>query len=142
VRKYLLEKWGQNVPLEIDHIHPKSRGKPDRVSHLTLACRPCNQRKNNRDAAAFLAHDPKRLARIEMQRKAPLKNTAAVNSTRWALCSSEALPCMLREVLKCHKTYCLATAASCSAAIAMGIIGSLKQFLPQLSSQIAWRRFL
>jgi hypothetical protein len=33
----------------------------------------------------FLAHDPKRLARIEAVRKAPLKDAAAVNSTRWAL---------------------------------------------------------
>jgi 5-methylcytosine-specific restriction endonuclease McrA len=96
VREYLLEKWGrkcaycgkENVPLEIDHIHPKSHGGSDRVSNLTLACRPCNQRKNNRDVADFLAHDPKRLARIEVQRKAPLKDAAAVNSTRWALCNA------------------------------------------------------
>jgi 5-methylcytosine-specific restriction endonuclease McrA len=93
VREYLLEKWGrkcaycdaQNVPLEIDHIHPRSRGGSDRVSNLTLACRPCNQRKGHRDVAEFLAKDPKRLARIEASRKAPLKDAAAVNSTRWAL---------------------------------------------------------
>ena len=93
LREYLLEKWGrkcaycdaQNVPLEIDHIHPRSKGGSDRVSNLTLACRPCNQRKANRDVAEFLAKDPKRLARIEAQRKAPLKDAAAVNSTRWAL---------------------------------------------------------
>jgi 5-methylcytosine-specific restriction endonuclease McrA len=93
VREYLLEKWGrkcaycdaQNVPLEIDHIQPRSKGGSDRVSNLTLACQPCNQRKGNRDVAEFLAKDPKRLARIEAQRKAPLKDAAAVNSTRWAL---------------------------------------------------------
>jgi len=93
VREYLLEKWGrkcaycgaENVPLEIDHIHPRSKGGSDRVSNLTLACFPCNQRKSNRDVAEFLAHDPKRLARIEAQRKEPLKDAAAVNSTRWAL---------------------------------------------------------
>jgi len=93
VREYLLQKWGrkcaycdaENVPLEVDHIHPRSKGGSDRVSNLALACRPCNQRKANRDLAEFLAHDPKRLARIEAQRKAPLQDAAAVNSTRWAL---------------------------------------------------------
>ena len=93
VREYLLEKWGracaycdaQNVPLEIDHIHPRSKGGSDRVSNLTLACRACNQRKADRDVAEFLAKDPKRLARIEALRKAPLRDAAAVNSTRWAL---------------------------------------------------------
>ncbi|MBU2739734.1 RNA-guided endonuclease IscB, partial [Acidithiobacillus concretivorus] len=93
VREYLLEKWGrkcvycdaEHTPLTIDHIHPKSKGGSDRVSNLTLACGPCNQRKNNQDVRDFLARDPKRLARIEAQRKAPLKDAAAVNSTRWAL---------------------------------------------------------
>jgi 5-methylcytosine-specific restriction endonuclease McrA len=93
VREYLLEKWGrscaycdaQNVPLEIDHIHPTSRGGSDRVSNLTLACHDCNQRKGQRDIAEFLAKDPKRLARIEASRKVPLRDAAAVNSTRWAL---------------------------------------------------------
>lgn len=93
VREYLLEKWNrtcaycgaENVPLEIDHIHPRSRGGSDRVSNLTLACVPCNQKKGNRDVEDFLAQDPERLARIEAQRKAPLADAAAVNSLRWAL---------------------------------------------------------
>ncbi|OFC59269.1 HNH endonuclease, partial [Acidithiobacillus caldus] len=93
VREYLLEQWGrkcaycdaEHVPLTIDHIHPRSRGGADRVSNLTLSCFPCNQRKSNRDVAEFLAHDPKRLSRIEAQRQAPLKDAAAVNSTRWVL---------------------------------------------------------
>ncbi len=93
VREYLLEKWGrkcvycdaEHTPLTIDHVHPKSLGGSDRASNLTLACFPCNQRKSNQDVRAFLAHDPKRLARIEASRKAPLKDAAAVNSTRWAL---------------------------------------------------------
>ncbi|RMH33106.1 MAG: HNH endonuclease, partial [Nitrospirae bacterium] len=33
----------------------------------------------------FLAQDPGRLARIEAQRQAPLRDAAAVNSVRWAL---------------------------------------------------------
>ncbi|WP_215844445.1 RNA-guided endonuclease IscB [Acidithiobacillus montserratensis] len=93
LREYLLEKWGrkcaycdaEHTPLTIDHIHPKSRGGSDRVSNLTLACFPCNQRKGNQDMAAFLAKDPQRLARIEARRKAPLRDAAAVNSTRWEL---------------------------------------------------------
>ncbi|WP_319025883.1 HNH endonuclease, partial [Acidithiobacillus caldus] len=40
VREYLLEKWGRecaycgakNTPLEIDHIHPRSKGGSNRVS--------------------------------------------------------------------------------------------------------------
>jgi len=93
VREYLLEKWGrscaycdaQNVPLELDHIHPTSRGGSDRVSNLTLACHDCNQRKSNRPVEEFLAKDPKRLARIEAGRKTSLRDAAAVNSPRWAL---------------------------------------------------------
>ena len=93
MREYLLEKWGrrcaycdkEDVPLEIDHIQPRSLGGSDRVSNRTLACVPCNQKKGNRDARDFLADDPRRLARIEARRKASLRGAAAVNSTRWAL---------------------------------------------------------
>ena len=93
VREYLLEKWGrkcaycgaEHTPLNIDHIHPKAKGGSNRVSNLTLACVPCNQKKGAQDVSEFLARDPKRLIRIESQRKAPLRNAAAVNSTRWAL---------------------------------------------------------
>ncbi len=93
VREYLLEKWqrhcaycgARDLPLEVDHIHPRSRGGSDRVSNLTLACHACNQAKGNQPVEAFLADDPKRLQRIKAQAKAPLKDAAAVNATRWAL---------------------------------------------------------
>ena len=93
VREYLLEKWGrrcaycgaENVPLEVEHIVPKSRGGTDRVSNLTLACRNCNEKKGNRDVGEFLAHDSERLERILRQCKTPLKDAAAVNTTRWRL---------------------------------------------------------
>ena len=92
-REYLLEKWGRtcaycgasDVPLEIDHIHPRSRGGTDRVSNLTLACRACNQKKGNRPVEEFLAKNPERLSTILARAKAPLKDAAAVNTTRWAL---------------------------------------------------------
>ena len=93
VREYLLEKWGrkcvycgqEGVPIEIDHIHPKSRGGSDRVSNLTLACHDCNQAKGNSPLEQFLAKQPEVLRRIQAQAKTPLKDAAAVNSTRWAL---------------------------------------------------------
>lgn len=93
VREYLLNKWGrkcvyctaENVPLQIEHIHPRSKGGSNRVSNLTLACEPCNQRKSSQDIRDFLSKKPSLLARILKQAKAPLKDAAAVNSTRWAL---------------------------------------------------------
>lgn len=93
LREFLLEKWGrrcaycgkENVPLEIEHIHPKSRGGSDRVSNLTLACRRCNEAKGNRPVEAFLADRPEVLKRILAQAKAPLKDAAAVNSTRFSM---------------------------------------------------------
>lgn len=92
VREYLLEKWGRKcaycdskaVPLNLDHIHPKARGGSDRVSNLTLACIPCNQKKGAQAVEDFVK-DKSRLARILAQTKRPLKDAAAVNSTRWAL---------------------------------------------------------
>ena len=87
VREYLLEKWGrkcaycgaENVPLQVEHIVPKRRGGTDRVSNLTLACRDCNQAKGNRTAAEF-GHPE-----VQAKAKAPLKDAAAVNATRWAI---------------------------------------------------------
>ena len=92
-REYLLNKWGrecaycgaENVPIQIDHIQPKAASGSNQVSNLTLACQPCNQKKGAQDLKVFLAKDPQRLARIQAQAKRPLKDAAAVNSTRWAL---------------------------------------------------------
>ena len=98
VREYLLEKWGHRcaycdapgfgrggVVLNIDHVRPRSKGGSDRVSNLVVACIACNQEKDDRPLEGFLAHDPARLARVKAQLKAPLRDAAAVNSTRWAL---------------------------------------------------------
>lgn len=93
VREYLLAKWARacaycgatGVPLNIDHIHPKSRGGSDRISNLCTACIPCNQKKDNTPVEEFLAKSPKQLARILAQAKAPLQDAAAVNATRWVL---------------------------------------------------------
>jgi 5-methylcytosine-specific restriction endonuclease McrA len=96
VREYLLEKWGRqcvycdikNVPLEIEHIIPKSRGGSNRISNLTLACKTCNQQKGCKSIEVFLAKKPELLKRILTQTKSSLKDAAAVNSTRWKLANN------------------------------------------------------
>ena len=96
VREYQLLKWGHacaycqitNVPLQIDHIIAKSKGGSNRVSNLCIACATCNQKKGNRSLTEFLKDKPELLAKIERQAKAPLKDAAAVNSTRKALVAS------------------------------------------------------
>jgi 5-methylcytosine-specific restriction endonuclease McrA len=92
-REYLLEKWGRkctycgktNVPLQIEHIQCRAKGGSDRLSNLCLACEKCNLAKGTQDIAVFLAKKPEGLKRIQAQAKAPLKDAAAVNATRWAL---------------------------------------------------------
>ncbi|MDJ0592801.1 MAG: RNA-guided endonuclease IscB [Pleurocapsa sp. MO_226.B13] len=93
VREYLLEKFNRtcaycgakDTPLEVEHIKPKSKGGSNRVSNLAIACVPCNQAKSNLDIKEFLAGSPSVLKRILAKAKAPLKDAAAVNSTRWKL---------------------------------------------------------
>lgn len=90
VREYLLEKWGRectycektDVPLQVEHIEPKSKGGSDRVSNLCLACEKCNQKKGSKSIEEFLKRKPNLLKRIKAQQKKPLKDAAAVNSTR------------------------------------------------------------
>lgn len=87
VREYLLEKWRHHcaycgvtdVPLEVEHIVPKARGGSQRVSNLTIACKPCNRKKGNQTAAEFGYPE------IQAQAKQPLKDAAVVNGTRWIL---------------------------------------------------------
>lgn len=93
VREYLLEKWGRqcaycdkaNVPLQIEHVVCRADHGSNRVSNLTLACRPCNEKKGSRDVRDFLKRDPERLARILSKLKQPLRDAAAVNATRNAI---------------------------------------------------------
>ncbi len=96
VREYLLEKFNRtcaycgvkNVSLEVEHIKPKSNGGSNRVSNLTIACVPCNQAKSNLDIREFLSDKPSTLNRVLAQIKAPLKDAAAINATRWQLFNS------------------------------------------------------
>jgi 5-methylcytosine-specific restriction endonuclease McrA len=93
VRQYLLARWEQQcaycsatgLPLEIDHVIPQSRGGSNRVANLVMACRLCNLAKGDKPLEDFLADRPEVLARIQAQRKAPLKDAASINSTRWAI---------------------------------------------------------
>jgi len=87
VREYLLHKWGRtcaycnkkDVPLQIEHLVPRARGGSDRISNLTLSCGPCNQKKGNQTAAEY------GFGHLMDAAKAPLKDAAGVNTTRWAL---------------------------------------------------------
>jgi 5-methylcytosine-specific restriction endonuclease McrA len=87
LKEYLLEKFGhkcaycqaENIPLQVEHITPRSRGGTNRVSDLTIACNPCNQKKGNLTAEEF------GYPQIQALAKAPLKDAAAVNTTRLEL---------------------------------------------------------
>ncbi len=87
VRAYLLHKYTYRcaycgkteVPFEIDHIRPRSRGGSNRISNLALACHSCNTTKGNQTAGEF-GHPE-----VEVTARRPLKDAAAVNATRFAL---------------------------------------------------------
>lgn len=87
VREYLLEKFKRrcayckkgNIPLEIEHIVPSSRGGSNRVSNLTLACSKCNQRKGTKTATEF-GHKE-----LQKQAQVSLKDASAMNASRLKL---------------------------------------------------------
>ncbi|WP_071188086.1 RNA-guided endonuclease IscB [Trichormus sp. NMC-1] len=95
-REYLLEKWGrkcaycdtENVPLQVEHICPLAKGGSNRISNLTLSCEKCNVKKGTKYIKDFLKKDPQRLDAILKQVKKPLADTAAVNTTKYALLKS------------------------------------------------------
>ncbi len=87
VKEYLLEKWGRKcaycgktgVPLEVEHLVPKSRGGTDRVSNLTISCRKCNLKKGDKTAEEF------GYPHLQHQASQPLKAAACLNTIRWKL---------------------------------------------------------
>ena len=94
LREYVLAKWqrkcaycgAREVPLEIEHIVPKSRGGSNRTSNLTLACHACNQRKGWQTAAEFGFPD------VQAQARVPLKDAAHVSSLKsWVVHDLQAL---------------------------------------------------
>lgn len=90
VREYLLEKWSRectycgkkDVPLQIEHIQPKSKGGSNRVSNLCLACEKCNQKKGNKQVEEFLRKKPEQIQKIKSQSRKPLQEATVVNATR------------------------------------------------------------
>ncbi|BAY46968.1 HNH endonuclease [Scytonema sp. HK-05] len=92
-REFLLEKWDRqcaycgikDVPLQIEHIHPRAQGGSNSITNLTLSCSKCNTKKGTKDIKEFLKKEPLRLERILKQAKRPLADAAAVNTTRFAL---------------------------------------------------------
>jgi 5-methylcytosine-specific restriction endonuclease McrA len=106
VKEYLLEKYGrkcaycgaEKVPLEIEHMIPKSKGGTDRIDNLAIACVKCNQEKSNMMPKEYIEYLSKQkgdkaktmIANFEKaikDAKQTLKDAASVNTTRWVLCN-------------------------------------------------------
>jgi len=87
IKEYLLEKWGRkcaycgkkNIPLEIEHINPESRGGTNRISNLTISCKRCNQKKGNKTAEEFGYPE------IQKKAKETLKAATFMNNIRWKI---------------------------------------------------------
>jgi len=87
VREYVLTKWKRaccycgatGVPLQLEHIVPRSRGGSDRVSNLALACEPCNVKKGTLTAQEF------GYPQVQAQAKMPLKDAAHVSMMKTAV---------------------------------------------------------
>ena len=97
IREYLLEKFGRkcvycgkdNVPLQVEHIIPKSRDGSNRVSNLTLSCVRCNTKKGTKTAEEFGYPKVQEQAKKPYGRSSgiefPLKDAAVLNITRKAI---------------------------------------------------------
>lgn len=90
VREYVLSKWKRaccyckatGVPLQVEHIVPRSRGGSDRVSNLALACKACNQKKGSKTAGEF------GFAEVQAKGRVPLKNAAHVSAIKTVVLKS------------------------------------------------------
>ena len=87
IREYLLEKFHRtcvycgktNMPLEIEHLTPRSRGGTATVNNLAISCHECNQKKNNLTAEEFGYPEVRKKA------LATLRDAAFMNTVRWKL---------------------------------------------------------
>jgi 5-methylcytosine-specific restriction endonuclease McrA len=87
LREYLLAKWERQcaycqtsgVPLQVEHLIPKSRGGSNRASNLVIACDSCNKRKGTWTAEEFGYPE------IQAQARMPLKDAAHVSSIKTAV---------------------------------------------------------
>jgi 5-methylcytosine-specific restriction endonuclease McrA len=90
LREYLLQKFDHScvycgatdVPLEIDHVRPKSQGGSDRASNLVVSCVDCNREKGSQPAQEFV-EDEEKLDWIKSRQNETLKDTGVMNSIRW-----------------------------------------------------------
>ena len=97
IRNYLLDKFNhkcaycgkKDVPLEIEHIIPKSRGGSNQVSNLIIACHECNQTKGSKTAGEF------GYPKIQDKAKKTFKAAAFMNYVRSRIV----------DLLKCNSTY-------------------------------------
>jgi 5-methylcytosine-specific restriction endonuclease McrA len=96
LREYVLIKFnyrcvyaGADSPcdqvLNLDHLVPRSRGGSNRASNLVCACRKHNEEKGNLSLEEYSKLRGVDFAAIKAQAKAPLRDAADVNTTRWAL---------------------------------------------------------
>ncbi len=105
VKEYLLEKWGRkcaycgkiNVPLEVEHIVPRSRGGTDRVSNLTISCKVCNLKKGKRTAEEF------GYPHLQQQANKSLKAPTCLNNIRWKLVEQLDADYTFGYVTKCQR---------------------------------------
>ena len=68
--------------LNIDHVHPTSRGGTNRVGNLVIACTAHNEDKSNTPVETYLAGHPTILARVNRHRTMPLRDAAATQAVR------------------------------------------------------------
>lgn len=93
VREYVLTHWGRkcvycarhDVPLTVDHVVSRRRGGSNRPSNLLPACVACNQEKGSRPVEVYLEGRPELLDKVLRHLEAPLRDAAAVTTTRRAV---------------------------------------------------------
>jgi len=103
IRNYLLERWAhhcvyckkKSIPLEIDHIIPRSRGGTNRVDNLTITCKKCNLKKGNKLTSECSANLRKIILSIQQQAKKIFKAATFMTMVRWKIV----------EQLDCQYTY-------------------------------------
>lgn len=91
--EYLLEKFNRkcyycgakDVPLEKDHILPRSKGGTNQVINLTVSCKPCKQEKGNRHPDEITGTLGKRAQSALRAAKEPIKDAQIVNTIRWKI---------------------------------------------------------
>ena len=87
VKEFLLSVWRhecaycgkKDVPLEVEHIVPKSRNGSNRISNLTIACVSCNRKKGKMTAEEF------GFPEIQGKTRLPLRDAAVMNAIRCEL---------------------------------------------------------